>query len=488
MKIFHFICAIIQFKIILSSKNHIYSIKFGLFNLNNNFTDSSLINNIYYNQIYLNLSIGTPPQTVPFMLDSDSQTFCVSDDFFNSNKSSSYERISIGEVYYKYENVIKGFNAKDILNINNNNNKKINFILGKGTRIPTKEKDNYGLLGLRIPQKVQYGVYPFFHSLKNAELINTFIWTLKYFNNISLFEQITYDRNKDNIIGEFIFGNKPSNYEQDKNKYDQNEFYEVTALPTSSKDPLFFWDIDLNGIYLSFNGNNNISVVEYNSGERAQITINLSYILSSFYFFQFLKINFFKELLSNKKCTEKKLDVYYYYIECDSNINIESFPEINLESKGLHTIFNLTYEDLFIKDERNNKYIFLIFTRDYFIGTKWALGTPFLRKYQFVFNEDSKTIGYYRNNIKENNNDNNLKEKNGIKKNKTTLIIVLIVILSVLFTFIGMFIQKKFFNKNRKIRANELEENFSYEGKNNSNNNNKKIIKDENDNNAYFNL
>ena len=493
MELFHCLYIIIFLRIIKSSNsNQIYRIKFGLFNLKNDEPDSSLINNIYYNKIYLNLSIGTPPQTIPFILDSDSQTFCVSDDFFNSNKSSSFERISIGEVYYKYEDVIKGFNAKDILNINNNK-KKINFILGKGTRIPIREKDNYGLLGLRIPQKVQYGVYPFFHSLKNAELINTFIWTLNYFNNISLFEQIIYNKNKDNIIGEFIFGDNPSNYEKDKNKYDQNEFYEVNALPTPSKDPLFFWDIDFNGIYLTFNenqNNKNNSVVEYNSGERAQITIDLSYILCSFSFFQFLKINFFKDFLSNKKCTEKKLDVYYYYIECDSDINIKSFPEINLESRGLHTIFNLTYEDLFIKDEKNNKYIFLMFTRDHLIGTKWVLGTPFLRKYQFVFNEDSKTIGYYRNNIKGNNKDNNLKEINESKNNKTTLIIILIVILAVSFTIIGMFIQRKFFNKNRKIRANELEENFSYEGKNNNddNNNNNKIIKDDNENNTYFNL
>ena len=190
MELFLCLYIIIFLRIIKSSNsNQIYRIKFGLFNLKNDEPDSSLINNIYYNKIYLNLSIGTPPQTIPFILDSDSQTFCVSDDFFNSNKSSSFERISIGEVYYKYEDVIKGFNAKDILNINNNK-KKINFILGKGTRIPIREKDNYGLLGLRIPQKVQYGVYPFFHSLKNAELINTFIWTLNYFNNISLFEQI----------------------------------------------------------------------------------------------------------------------------------------------------------------------------------------------------------------------------------------------------------------------------------------------------------
>ena len=486
MEIFKLYYIIILLIIISSSKNQIYRIKFGLFNIKPNETDLSLINKIYFNQIYLNLSIGTPPQTIPFMLDTKSQTFCVSDDFFNSNKSSSFERISIGEVFYKYESVIRGFNSKDILTINGNKN-KINFILGKSTIIPTREKDNYGLLGLRIPQKVQYGVYPFFHSLKTAGLISSYFWTLKYFDNISLFEQITYNKNTDNIIGEFIFGDKPSNYEQDKNKYDQNEYYETTALPTQSSDPLFFWDIGFKSIYLTFNGNKTNSI-EYNSGEKAEITINLSYILSSFAFFQFLKVNFFKEFLSNKKCEEKKFDYYYYYIECTSDLNLETFPEISLESRGLNTIFNLTYKDLFIKDEKNNKYIFLIFTRDYIVGTKWVLGTPFLRKYQFVFNEDLKTIGYYRNKIKEIKDDNNLKEINRTKTSKTMLIIFLVFILVILFTIFGMFIQRKFFNKNRKIRANELEENFSYEGKNNNNIDDKKIIKDDTENKAYFNL
>ena len=179
MDIFQFYCIIILLKIIISSNNQIYRIKFGLFNLKENETDLSLINNNYFNRLYLNLSIGTPPQNIPFMLDIESQTFLVSNDFSNGNKSSNYERVSNGEVYYKYEDVISGFNSKDILNINiinnnKNNTKKINFILGKGTRIPTKEKDNFGLLGLRIPKKVQFGVYPFFHSLKSAELINSF--------------------------------------------------------------------------------------------------------------------------------------------------------------------------------------------------------------------------------------------------------------------------------------------------------------------------
>ena len=55
-----------------------------------------------------------------------------------------------------------------------------------------------------------------------------------------------------------------------------------------------------------------------------------------------------------------------------------------------------------------------------------------------------------------------------------------------------MFFQKKCFNKNRKIRANELEENFSYESKFNNDKNiskNKTIIKDDDEKKEkYYNI
>ena len=63
--------------------------------------------------------------------------------------------------------------------------------------------------------------------------------------------------------------------------------------------------------------------------------------------------------------------------------------------------------------------------------------------------------------------------------------IVFIVILSALTAFLliyfGMIIQKKCFNKNRKIRANELDENFNYESKNDENNDNKLYINGDNE-------
>ena len=71
---------------IFSGEDKIYRIKFGLLNVKNFDIDSDLINNIFYNKIYLNLSIGTSVQTVPFELDNGVQTFCVTNDVFNAKQ------------------------------------------------------------------------------------------------------------------------------------------------------------------------------------------------------------------------------------------------------------------------------------------------------------------------------------------------------------------------------------------------------------------
>ena len=123
------------------------------------------------------------------------------------------------------------------------------------------------------------------------------------------------------------------------------------------------------------------------------------------------------------------------------------------------------------------KYIFLILKREYFLD--WVLGTVFLRKFQLVFDEDSRKIGFYRQ-FHENNNNENINES----ITKIIVIIFLIIIFSVLLIIFGMVIQKICF-KERKKRANELKDNFEYISENNDenglviNDEDKKIIKDD---------
>ena len=82
-----------------------------------------------------------------------------------------------------------------------------------------------------------------------------------------------------------------------------------------------------------------------------------------------------------------------FYYECESSLNIKTFPEISFLHKTLSNKFILTYEDVFLKE--NNKYIFLIFFDTDENKNVWKLGKPFLKKYLFTFDLDKKTIGYY---------------------------------------------------------------------------------------------
>ena len=481
---------------IFSSNDKIYRIPFTLFKQQNSESfynpekDANIVNNIVNNGKYINLSIGTPSQITPFELDSNSQTFSASNELFNRNKSSTYEQISEKEININFEIAEKGFNSKDILNIDINTNKKIKFILG--TKFQSQKSNNFGIIGLKIPYLVQNNISPFFESLKAAGLITSFVWTLKFFDNISLVDQLTYNEEKEKVIGEFIFGEEPSKYENDEYKYNEKEFYKIPPLTTKGH---IDWDLEFSNIYLTFKEkNNNNSKIDFLGEKSAEIIINFSFMLGPNYFFDFIKSNFFWPFLSNNVCREKLADYIYSYIECDysPSFNIASFPDISFEHKGFETIFNLTYKDLFIFAKKTSKYIFLIFTKPYF--SDWVLGTIFLRKFQFVFNIDSKTLGYYRPIQQQNESNNkNMMDLNGSRTFKTIIIFILVIIFSFVLVCFGMIIQKKYFNKNRKLRANELEENFSYESRNHNEknmqiNDDKKIIKEENENNEYFSI
>ena len=287
---------------------------------------------------------------------------------------------------------------------------------------------------------------------------------MKFNDNITLFDKIIYDEKKNNLIGEFIFGDEPSNYEND-NYYYNKKLYKVNTI--TNKDSIN-WELSFSNIYLTFNENENYSKIYFSGNKDAEIIINYSYMLAPSDFFILIKNKFFSKYIYYDICREKKINDLYTYIECDyddSSFRVASFPDICLDHADLETSFILTYKDLFIVDKKNKIYIFLIFKKEYFMG--WILGSIFLRKFQLIFDSDAKTIGYYKN--VENNYDDidYLKGINVRKLVKIILIFILIIIFSFLLVCLGMIIQKKYFSKNRKMRANELEENFIYEGKNN---------------------
>ena len=92
----------------------------------------------------------------------------------------------------------------------------------------------------------------------------------------------------------------------------------------------------------------------------------------------------------------------------------------------------------------------------------YKFGRLFLKKYQIIFNSDSKSMSFYKNN----NNKNNIYEKNNIKKKITFINVISYFFIGVLFLFIGIFFGRKYCFIDKKRLANELEDdNFEYKSK-----------------------
>ena len=197
----------------------------------------------------------------------------------------------------------------------------------------------------------------------------------------------------------------------------------------------------------------------------------------------YIKKNFFSDLIKEKKCFRiYKDDLVFYY--CDKNkINkeIKNFPSIYFSNVEFNYVFELNYQDLFL--EKNNILIFLVIFYDYnnpikFFAdeyvSKWDFGTPFLNKYFLTFDYDNKYIGFYNNNSTLQNAIPNpeITNKNKISNNKYYIGIILVLI--ILLLIICIFIIKKYFVNKKKVYATELESD---------------IIDDSNKNNSkYYNI
>ena len=129
---------------------------------------------------------------------------------------------------------------------------------------------------------------------------------------------------------------------------------------------------------------------------------------------------------------------------------MKSFPKLKFYHNELNYTFELDYNDLFI--EENDKLILMVFLDE--IKMTWSLGKPFLKKYSFLFNQDTKFIGFYiKKEINIDISDNNVK--------KIVLKICFIAFSLILLFILGIEIGKYYFGKKKKP-LNVLEEDYDY--------------------------
>ena len=309
-------------------------------------------------------------------------------------------------------------NNKDNKNINNNNKKE-----------EIKEKERFLGDGLFKEESAN-----FISQLKKKDKINSYAFTIKYNSN-----------NEEN--GEIIIGDLPHEYAP--NIYSpENYFYDAVSI---TKEPPFNWHFTYKKCLYDQE--------QIDARNSVKFSIDFGFIKGNTKLQKYLDENFFDKNLCYKDKTKNNYYIYYCKEKAIKNLKPIIFE---LESKycptNLNAKFEFDYKDLFIKD--NNVYYFqIVFPADGNYNN-WVFGKPLFKKYQMVFDQDRKTYGFYvQLNDNKNNDDDNLKQS---LKFSYTLVVILIFVTIILFYLLCKLIAKL----PRRIKANELEENFSYEAKN----------------------
>ena len=418
-----------------------------------------LFRSLVDNHIFITIEIGDPKQTVEIFLRSDSYDFYLSDKtkndintnssnpymfdvnsdlncFYDKNESYSYEITNKSKLDFKAGDH-RGNISYDYIyfttNLNQSLKAKFPFILYNTTlgNIP-------GVMGIKAVKHQTQKEYNFIDKLKLNDIINSYFWMINY----------TSDYEGNFIIGEQPHIFDPTNYNEEK------LFTSYPFLNNGFND----WGLIFNEIM--FKGRN------FRPYHECYFRYELNYIKGIHDIEKELDI-YFNESIQNKTCFKE--DGFYPYsprrfFYCDKDKykdNIKYFPPIEFYHKDLNYTFEMNYKDLFI--EKHDKLILMIFFDEY--SLHWDLGKPFLRKYSFLMNQDSKILGFYH---KKSINDDNEHYDNIINNqndNNFILKIFLICIGIIVFLMIGIFIGIYLF-KDKKKRINTIDDDYDYTAKN----------------------
>ena len=451
---------------------------------NNDYPESqSFILELFNSNIASNIKIGSQSYPLKSFYNINNPYFYISKNCFiedissfnyktnfnyNRFKSESFYNTSLFDLSFAtsskactaLENFEFSFYKKsDIIKI-----EKINFILSEDTNENMPNCMQIGLIENQYKES-SFKEINLITQLKKNNYIKEYLWCIifnmpmKYNNNYLLIDPDELL----NLKGNIILGDYP-------HIFDSQNFFESQLTKTYSffSEYTMKWELKFNKIFFKNNNNNRDEKINDNN---AYLDPSNYLIYSPKEYFELIIENYFQKYIDEDNCYLYYFDEYIS-INCDKSekfsINeIKKFPSIFFEHINLDYTFELSYKDLFV--EKNNVYWFLIVSDSMFYTSDWTLGNIFMRKYQFIFNLDTKEIGFYNPKLeksnKNNENNENNENKNIKKENNAYKItnIILILILIFILAGIGIFIRMKFYTKNaKKKRANELDDDYEY--------------------------
>ena len=378
-----------------------------------------IISQLIESNMTTNIKVGNPVQNIITQISFDDFSFYISNkqensyySFYNNKTSSSLKIINNENI--EFDDLIGKKSEEKFYFMNEKNKEKeINNLLFILSERRTYKNIYPSGIGCLIREKKENDIN-FFHELKSRNIIKNKTFNFVY-SNIN--------------EGEMIIGNYPHEYNSSYNI--KNFVYSIMR---------YTYMIDTSSTTFS-------DLITYNKSIDTDYDIefdgSLYGIFVHFDYLNFIKEQFFDEYIQLNKCNYYNTIKYRYFI-CDNDINISKFQSLIFISKVMNMSFILNYNDLFYKYE--NKYIFLAFVNNYISGT-WRLGRIFMKKYHTIFDIERGIVGFYKEEV--------INQKRDYFK---------FIMISILICIIG-FLLFKYYNvlkKNRKIRVNEIEENFDY--------------------------
>jgi len=455
---------------------------YPLINNNTEFLAKDYYENIHLGNLYLEIEVGKGiknielskedkskikynKQFISFFIKLNDYSFSLNNSYFiNDERKKSICRYSceLSTSYEMYEDTFASdyFKIFSDLSLSKYNMVKMGF---QNIFYLDKNKVPFGCgtVGLLVPNKNPYlymavnFIYQLHFKIKNID----YSFSFKYNNN----------KNIDDINeGLFIVGLE--SLEKNKN----TELIQIYNKQTTySEKPE--WKLSSDKIFI---GNESF----FFKAEELIIKTDIEGIETPYVFYDKLKSKFFNHYFKEQICKYEIIN-HCYVTFCDSNKfsleDIQSFPKINIVKFNLGFNFTFSGEELFYK--RDNKYFFKIIS--YFTNSKsnFSLGRIFLKKYKVIFNPDSKSMYFYKNNNDniEGYNDENkdeIIELNKSDKNEF-LVVASYFFIGILFLGCGICFGRKFCSFHRKIYANELEDgNYVYEPNHKNLKKNQKLI------------
>jgi hypothetical protein len=390
-------------------------------------TSKDPIENYTYNNLYIDLEIGTPPQKIPFKFSTNSfGTYVASDlisgnfEKFTDSLSRTFNLLSDETISFHIQPVNDGHIGTDIIKVNDYVFKDIKFIIADRMNHPIS-----GAIGLKAQDTHDEKVHQcnFIKNLKEKDLINSYAFTVYYNNENS---------------GNIIIGDLPHVF--NKTFYSIDDFNYGSAEKRSGND--IEWDIKFYNIYYG-NVYTDINLI-------GELDMEFGLLLAPEPFKIHIENNFFKKYLISRICVLKPGSYYYdsfkYYVckkpdpteKYTEQFNISQFENITFVKREWKINVTFTKEELFFEDE--NYYYFKIVIQEK--AYRWILGNLFSNKVNITYDQDRKIIGTYL----------KAEERSIIKKiqnNKLIYIFIciaifIIIILSYyLFKILTQFVRKK---------------------------------------------